>query len=372
MLTIRSRAVMFTFIGSVSLMLLSLACSEETASSPPAPETDAAVTPPPPPDANVPDVERKLTITNIVSFDANAFELPEALSYRDGFAYVSVAPRAQILKVAVNGGARSVYATLPIQQSNFVLGSTFDTAGNLFVGVGATNPGDAAGVAAAGIYRIPAGGGTPALFASSATGLKFGNGLAFDAAGNLFVSDAAQGAIYKFSSAGAVGTATPWKTDALLTGDQAACPGVVAGFPIGANGIVVDQEGVFVGNTDRGALVKIAVNGDGSAGAATNVVTDCARLEGLDGLRVDPTNASAFLGTNNPKNTLVRITRAGQVSVVHQGAPPDLDGPADLVHVTGTTNPVELLVVNSAFPEAFAPPDAGLVPRPSLVKVTLP
>ncbi len=359
--------------------VFAIACSDDDgASAPtepaPTPEAGADVTQTQEPDAAKEDAAKPaITVANVVAFDPAKGELPEALSYRDGFAYVSLAPTAVIEKVSIADGTRATYATLPIEASNFVLGSTFDAAGNLFVGVGATNPSDAAGVAAAGIYEIGPSGGTATLFASSASGLKFGNGLAFDAAGSLFVTDAAEGAIYKIPAEGAVGTAAVWKQDAALTGDMAACPVNVAGFPIGANGIFVDADGVWVGNTDRGSLVKVAIEANGSAGAATTVVADCANLEGLDGLRPDPRSpTTAFIGTNNPKNTLVHITRTGAVSVLHEASPPDLDGPADLVHIEGTASPWQLLVVNSAFPEAFAPPDAGLVPKPSLVKVALP
>jgi hypothetical protein len=65
-----------------------------------------------------------------VSFDATKFELPEAVSFRDGAAYVSLVASAQIVKVAYPAGTRTVYAQLPIQASNFTLGSAFDAAGN--------------------------------------------------------------------------------------------------------------------------------------------------------------------------------------------------------------------------------------------------
>ncbi len=369
--TLTWRAGIFGSIGT-GVAALAIACSDDTNGTVVATHDGGA------PDVVTKeasaDAAREIGITNVVSFDATQFELPEALSFRDGFAYVSLAPKAKIERVALATGERALYATLPLQASNFVLGSTFDAEGNLFVGVGATNPGDAAGVAAAGVYRIPAGGaGASALFASSDAGLKFGNGLAFDAQGNLFVTDAAEGAVYEIPPAGAVGTAAVWKQDVALTGDMTACPVAVAAFPIGANGIFVEEGAVWVGNTDRGSLVKIAIEASGVAGAVTTIASDCALLEGLDGLRPDPRDpTAAFVGTNNPKNMLVRVTRGGAITVLHEGSPPNLDGPADLVHVTGSSNPAELLVVNSSFPEAFAPPDAGLVPRPSLVKVTLP
>jgi hypothetical protein len=323
------------------------------------------------------DAATGITASNLISFNPAMFELPEAISFKDNNAYVSLVATGQIAKIAYPAGTRTLYAQLPVQASNFTLGNAFDAAGNLYVGVAASNPGDAAGVAAAGVYKITLagdGGTTATLWASAAgaSSLKFPNGLSFDPAGNLYVSDPAEGAIYKFTAAGAVATATPWKTDATLAGDQAACPGTVQSFPLGVNGIFAEANAVWAVNTDKGSFVKVVVEANGTAGAATNVVTDCAKMEGIDGMRPDPRNpTTSFLATNNGTNSILSLTRAGQVAVVTTGKPP-FYSPADLAHVTGTSNPTVMLVVNASFAEAFAPPDAGLIPKPSVVKLTLP
>jgi hypothetical protein len=312
---------------------------------------------------------KRFSQSTIVDFDASKYELPEALAYRAGYAYVSLAPLATIEKVSIDDGSRSTFAHLPIAASNLVLGSIFDDDGNLFVGVGATNWNDAEGMAAAGVYEIDPAGNVKS-FASAAQGLKFGNGLSFDGEGNLYVSDAAEGAVYRFSRQGAVGTATPWMKHEALTGDQSACPGMVAGFPLGANGIYAEHGAVWIGNTDRGTLLRIDVRRDGSAGALKTVAQSCDVLEGLDGLRPDPrAPKERFIGTNNPKHQLVVIGRDGEARVMYEPGVPALDGPADLVEVSDRKG-IDLLVVNSAFPEAFAPPALGLVPHPSLVKIT--
>jgi sugar lactone lactonase YvrE len=317
----------------------------------------------------------QLTTTNLIAFDPAKGELPEAVSFRDGSAYVSLVAAGQIAKIGPDG-TRSLYAQLPVQPSNFTLGSAFDTAGNLYVAVAAGNPQDAPGVAAAGVYKIAlrSGGATTATLWASApgAGLKFANGLSFDPDGNLYVSDAAEGAIYRFTAAGAPGTATPWKTDPTLTGDTAACPGTVQAFPIGANGIFADRTSVWAVNTDRGTLVKIAVEANGSAGAAAVAATDCATLEGVDGMRPDPRGpSSGFLAANNRTNAILSISRTGQIAVVALGKPP-LYSPADLTYVTGTSDPAVILVANASFAEAFAPAEAGLMPKPSLMKLSLP
>jgi hypothetical protein len=153
---------------------------------------------------------------------------------------------------------------------------------------------------------------------------------------------------------------------------MAGCPGAVQTFPLGANGIYAEKDAIWAGNTDKGTLVRVAVEANGTAGAAAAVATDCTNLEGLDGMRPDPRNpTTSFIATNNVKNSIVTISRTGQVAVVTSGKPP-FYSPADLVHVPGTAKPTELLIVNASFAEAFAPPDAGLVPKPSLVKLSLP
>ena len=110
---------------------------------------------------------------------------------------------------------------------------------------------------------------------------------------------------------------------------------------------------------------------DGTAGPLTTVAHDCAKLEGIDGMRPDPRDPTAFLAANNTTPSIVSIRRTGQITTVLSGKPP-FHSPADLVHVPGTANPTVLLVVNASFDEALAPPDAGLVPEPSLMKLTLP
>ncbi len=320
------------------------------------------------------------TATTLVGFNPGADggpELPEAISFRDNAAYISLVARGEIVKIAYPSNTRTTYATLPVTPTNFTLGNAFDTAGNLYVAVAVGgDPTDAPSLAAAGIYKIPAGdGGTGTLWASAPAKLKFPNGLSFAPDGSLYVTDAADGAIYKFAPTGAVGTATPWKEDALLqgnTGDAGTCPGSVQAFPIGANGIHAEADAVWVVNTDKGTLVKVAVDGAGNAGAVTEAASDCAKLKGADGMRVDPrAPATTFIATNNALNAIVAIGRSGGVTTVLEGKPP-FYSPADLAHVTGTSKPTDFLVVNASFAEAFAPPDAGQIPKPSLVKLSLP
>ncbi len=310
-----------------------------------------------------------------LEFDPVKGELPEALSFRDGSAYVSLVGAGQIAKIDYPSAKRSVFAQLPVQPSNYTLGSAFDSQGNLYVAVAASDPGDPLGVGAAGVYKIKTaanGRTTAALWASAATSFKFPNGLSFDAAGNLYVTDAAEGAIYKFGPAGADGTAVPWKRDTMLIGDPEACPAVARPFPVGANGIFAETDAVWAVNTDNGSLVVVDVEGDGEAGDISTVAQDCAQLEGVDGMRPDPRSPhTAFIATNNTNHSVVTIGRDGIVTTVASGKPP-FYSPADLVHVPGSQGPSIFLVVNASFEEAFAPPQAAAIPKPAIAILSLP
>jgi len=102
------------------------------------------------------------------------------------------------------------------------------------------------------------------------------NGLTFDQAGNVYVSDSFQGTIWKTGLNG--GPATAWVTDALLT-----TTGVP---PFGANGLAFNSAGdsLFVCNTGNDSVVRVPVAGGGNASAP---VAFAYSINGCDGLIID-------------------------------------------------------------------------------------
>lgn len=125
----------------------------------------------------------------------------------------------------------------------------------------------------------------PTIIPGKSPGL---NALTIDKAGNVYVSDSFQGAIWKTGPRG--GTPTAWyaptnagQNDLLLPD---ANTGEVLIPPFGANGIEFNNEGtaLFAMNTAYHSIVKIPVNGDGSAGAGVTFTTG---LNAPDGLAVD-------------------------------------------------------------------------------------
>jgi sugar lactone lactonase YvrE len=177
--------------------------------------------------------------------------------------------------------------------------------------------------------------------------MVFPNGIAFDDGGQMYVTDSGAGAVFRVDTHGAV---TKWASGPLLTGGKDGCgagKGVGVPFDIGANGIVLDGGAVIVTNTDHGALVRIPIQADGSAGAQAEIAgPSCDVLNGADGVAVAPNGD--FIVAVNHQNKLVRIDAAGHVSTVVAGAP--LDFPASLSFDDGT-----LYVGNFAFLDAQNP-----------------
>jgi sugar lactone lactonase YvrE len=101
------------------------------------------------------------------------------------------------------------------------------------------------------------------------------NGITFDQAGNVYVSDSFQGIIWRTGPGGGPGTA--WVTDPLLT---------TTGIPpFGANGIEFNHAftKMFVANTGNDTVVQIPVT-NGTPGKPSVFVNS---INGADGIAVD-------------------------------------------------------------------------------------
>jgi sugar lactone lactonase YvrE len=212
----------------------------------------------------------------------------------------------------------------------------------------------------AGVYRFAASGGEATLFASHEA-LQFPNGLVFDESGDLFVTDSLSGAIFKVTADGSI---TEWASDPLLLGDLNGPCANGAEFPIGANGIAISGGSVFVVNTDRGAMLEVPIERDGSAGPIeTFVASDCATLGGADGLVVD--SAGRFFVAANAINSVIEVSASGEASILIEG--PTFDFPASPALVEGKQG-ATLFVTNAALKTARTP---GAEPRPGLLRVSI-
>lgn len=150
------------------------------------------------------------------------------------------------------------------------------------------------------------------------------NDLVFDMAGNLFVADSS-GKIFKLDRNGT--TLNMWTSGGLLN------PMTAGGF--GADGISFDGVSfLFVNNFETGKLVRIAINGDGTAGTADEIVVTPA-LVNPDGMRM--LNATTLVVTENILTGLGKLSKVTIDNTAKTGAKTvisnRLDGPTSFVKV---------------------------------------
>ena len=172
--------------------------------------------------------------------------------------------------------------------------------------------------------------GTPTLFTTIPGGSGAGpNALAFDEAGNVYISDSFAGTIWRTGPTG--GAAAPWISHPLL-----ATSGVP---PFGANGLAFNNafSALFVANTGNDTIVKIPVAG-GTPGTPEVFVNS---INGADGLLIDA--ADNFWVAANQSDEIVVLNSSGKViaklgdfgGIDARGAPIGLLFPASLVISNG-------------------------------------
>ncbi|MFQ5794349.1 MAG: LysM peptidoglycan-binding domain-containing protein [Candidatus Bipolaricaulia bacterium] len=291
----------------------------------------------------------------VIELDPAQGQLPEGIAVAEDAIYVGMAPTSQVFRINLDDGQASLYGQLPQAPpgEGFMVGMALDANGNLYVNLASFTP-----QVRTGIYRVPAGGGSAALFASDEA-MLFPNDLVFDDRGNLFVTDTFAATVFKVSSDGSV---SPWVQSPLLQGDRNACPPAGLDFDIGANGLAFDGRGsLFVLNTDHGTVVRIPVMRDGTAGTPEVFVgPNCTILKGADGLTID--SRGNLYAAVNALNMLVRVGRNKRVTVMDSGKL--LDFPASLDFGVSTTDDSTLYITNFALGSA----QAGGQPNPGVLK----
>ncbi|HZW89943.1 MAG TPA: SMP-30/gluconolactonase/LRE family protein [Myxococcaceae bacterium] len=195
------------------------------------------------------------------------------------------------------------------------------------------------------------------------------NDLTFDHAGNVYVSDSAQGIVWKAPPGG--GVATIWIDDPLLR-----TTGVP---PFGANGLRFNREetALFVANTGSDTVVRIPVVGHDPGGPAKIFAQ---AINGADGLLIDERD-DLWVVENQSDDVVVldptgkAIARLGDFGgAIHHGSPVGILFPAS-IRFSGRS----LLVTNLAldlriFNPDFVTPDSewcAQVSRYTISKISL-
>ncbi|MBN0042562.1 hypothetical protein JS756_00230 [Streptomyces actuosus] len=241
----------------------------------------------------------------VAHFDLAAGQTPENIALEpDGSADLTFAFARQIAHVTRHGNTR-ILATLPavaepntpIVQSAIVLGIARAHDGTLYVNY-------ATGTAETGVWRLAPDGSAPRQIARlPADGLP--NGLALDEhRGVLYAADSVRGTVWRIPQSG--GEPEAWATGTALD----PLPAPASGF--GANGIKVHGGAVWVSNTDRGTLLRITVNRDGSAGAGRIVARDLGAVDDF----AFPGRGDTVLAALIQDNKVVRVRPDGSRSVL--------------------------------------------------------
>jgi DNA-binding beta-propeller fold protein YncE len=172
--------------------------------------------------------------------------------------------------------------------------------------------------------------GSADVITFGSSGFPAPNAMAFDAAGNLYVSDSFQGAIYKILDAPACATPCPVS---VVAHDPSLA---TAGFPpFGANGLALDAAGtsLFIANTGDNRVLRMTL-ADGT------IAPFAESLHGADGLWfshgllwVAANQADTVFALNDKGRYVVR---AGEFEGIgNDGAPRGLLFPASLVENDG-------------------------------------
>jgi len=171
----------------------------------------------------------------------------------------------------------------------------------------------------------------PGVAETFATGTEGANGIAFDKNGMLYVSGGRNGKIYRIGLAG--GPAEDWAPIELYT---RTLPDGKTQQAIPANGHVFDAKGeiLYVADTARGAIWKVAVGADGKAGKPA-LVAQSPLLEGADGPAFDP-KGNLWVAANE-RNAVVMVTLDGKVQdIAKNDSKGPLEFPTSVVFVGNT------------------------------------
>jgi sugar lactone lactonase YvrE len=286
----------------------------------------------------------------VASFDPAAGELPESITIDGaGNLYFSM---LNTVRKRTPDGTISTFGT--IASGIFALGVKVGPDGCIYNASTSLDP----NVEGAFVWKI----------CSPDSAVKFAtlpggrpNDLAFDDAGNLYVTDPFLGVVWKVLPDG---TASVWLSDPLLQANFA--NPVLVVIPVGVDGIAFDKQkhNLYLGNLDFGRILRVEFC-DGEPGAISVFASD-PLLVGVDGLAFD--NAGNLYAAVNAQDRLAVLDHQGNITVLAEGGL--LDAPSSMVFGTRPHDRRTLYLTSSAFNRALGTQPG--TPHPALLKTSVP
>ena len=278
-------------------------------------------------------------------------QLPESITTDDvGNIYLSIG--TTVGKITPSGQL-STFASLPVPPGSFTSGLKFGADGYLYVATAGFTPDPAVAF----VWRVAPNGQQVSEYAELDPH-GFPNDLAFDADGNLYVTDPILGQIWRIDDCGGLDI---WLADPLLAANFAAPYLLVA--PFGVDGIAFDKhhDNLYVGNLDYGRIVKIEVDPHGDPGDVDVFYENIALIGGVDGIAFD-TQENLLLAVHG-QDRIVALDKHAKPTVLAAGAP--LQQPSSLVFGATKAAKKTLYVANFSILAALGvkpgPPTPGLL-----------
>ncbi len=299
-----------------------------------------------------------------ISFNPAAGEYPEGIAFDPrGHLYVGLTRLAEVRRVDPDGTVQPFAALLPLDQVPIppdgapgLLGLATNALGDIYAALVTYDP------ATHGVYRINGRAGAAVRLPGSEA-ICYPNALVFDERGNLYVTESTRipcggdptvGAVWRIPPGG---SAELWVESAALagTGD------LPIPVPIGANGIVFRPgEGgpgtLIAANTEKGALLSIPVQPDGSPGNLATLAQG-PMISTVDGIVLDIHGAIYAMVIGQDR--IVKVSPDGSTFDVVASGPP-LDFPVNAVFGVHGADRGRLFVANFALP-AFGGTKPGIV-----------
>ena len=288
-------------------------------------------------------------IETLVAFDIEAGELTEGVAVdANGNVYVSLTPLGEIVKVEAGSDSAEPFGAVEglMEDDLGVLGLAVDADGNVYGAVFSANE------EANGVWKFDAMAGEGEHIAGTEA-IQLANAIAFGDDGTMYVTDTIMGAVWSVAEDGTVET---WIQDPLLEGDSSAgFP-----FPIGANGIDVEADTIYVGVLELATIVAIPIMSDGSAGEAS-VWAQLPEDHLVDGIVLD--SEGNVIVAAPTINQVFQVDAEGNIDILAD-VDNGLDAPASVAYYVDEDDHAIIYAVN--FSVAVAPPGGA---GPALVKI---